>query len=89
MKEVWKYILPNKRAYACLQIPKGAQILRVDSQHNEPVMWVLVDPSAPKEACDFEVVLTGSAFSPGGYSYVGTAQLDGGSFVVHVFEVKP
>ena len=90
---IHKYVLPNGPAVACLQIPVGAQFLRVDSQHNLPVIWFLVEPNAPTEAKAFAVVMTGQNFTPGGTGpgslcYKGTAQLHGGSFVLHVFEVR-
>lgn len=71
------------------ELPTGAKILRVSEQHGMIVIWFLTRfESGPTEYRRFVVVLTGQESEwalPD--QYLGTAVLDGGNFVVHVFEV--
>lgn len=85
---IHKYQLPNGPAVQTLQIPTGGRILKLEAQQNFPMMWVLVDTLQPNEARMFEVVQTGQQFSPGSMDYIGTAQLNGGSYVLHFWEVR-
>lgn len=93
---VWKYELkPNEgdSLLVTLLMPKGAQVLTVQMQGATPQIWALVDPNAPKEVREFQVVGTGHTFEPRAcLKYLGTFQLENGAFmsptfVFHVFEV--
>lgn len=70
-------------------MPEGARVLCVQSQGNEPKIWVLVDESRHQEEKRvFQTFLTGQTFNlPTLYEYLGTFQLNGGNFVGHVFEI--
>ena len=81
---VWKYDLA---LLTHLQLPQRAQVLHVGSQDNDVVLWVAVDPDAPKVERAFRVVGTGHEFDPSEVaSYHGTAQLANG-LVFHVLEL--
>lgn len=85
MKTIWKFEVPDKHSFT-VDVPKGAVFLSVQTQHGEPMMWWLVDPTAAKEKRVFDVVGTGWDFDPTGLTFLGTYQVDGGTFVFHLFE---
>jgi len=81
--EIWKWSLkPGKP----VEMPRGAQILSAQAQHGELCIWAAVDPSQPTETRHFNVVGTGCPFNMEHQRYIGTAQLEGGFLVLHVFE---
>lgn len=89
MKRIYKYELsPNSPQ--SIDLPEGAQILTAQGQHGRNVcLWALVDPERPKEKRYFEVFATGeSVHEDMGVErrYIGTAQLEGGLLIFHVFE---
>ncbi len=81
---VYKYLLSLN---GIVQMPEGAQVLCVQAQREQPCIWALVNPDAPKVERHFRIVGTGYLFNEPSYTYVGTFQLSGGSLVFHVFEV--
>lgn len=85
MKTVWKFPL-SVLDLQQVNLPRGAQILSVQTQHEQPCLWALVDPSAPTEYVNFRTLGTGH-FAPDmeRFRYVGTYQLVGGGFIGHVF----
>jgi hypothetical protein len=90
-KRIFKYPLEveNKQV---INLPKGSELLTVQTQFNKPQLWALVDPNEKeKEERYIEMFGTGH---PINYNvdlerkYLSTYQLDGGNFVFHVFEIK-
>lgn len=69
-----------------IMLPKQATILKFDNQFEIPVIWALVDSEAEYEKADFRMFGTGHQIPTGvGLSYIGSAQLQGGEFVWHLF----
>lgn len=93
MKRVYKYTLArtasNLRDDVVLELPKGAQPLRVDMQDHAIVMWALVDPDAPITRRHFRIAGTGHPIEDEGMTYIGTFFMLNGSLVFHVFEFSP
>jgi hypothetical protein len=86
MQTIWKYPITVTDRFT-LNLPKGAQILSLQPQHDQVCLWALVDPDQPKEARLFRLFGTGHAVEEGDrLSFVGTFQVQGGSLVFHVFE---
>ena len=81
MKTIWKFPVMSD----VIEMPEGAEILSVQTQHDQPCLWALVDPDAPMERRTFNVVGTGIPFEGDG-QFLGTFQLLGGGFIGHVFE---
>ena len=81
---VWKYTLSE--VVNEVEIPAGATLLMVAEQHNEICLWAKVNPAAEKATRTFQVVGTGHAELDGTETYLGSAQLNNGNFVFHVFE---
>lgn len=89
IKRIYKYELSANTPQS-IDLPEGAQVLTAQGQHEQSVcIWALVDPERPKQKRYFEVFATGeSVFVDMGVSrnYIGTAQLEGGTLIFHVFE---
>lgn len=84
---VFKYPIPILDEFT-LALPNGAELLSVQAQAGEPMLWALVDETAPPKTRSFILRGTGHAIAPTDIPrYVGTFQLHGGNFIGHVFEV--
>lgn len=75
-------------------MPEGAEILSAQAQYGSPCIWALVDPKRKPEYRHFSMVGTGSAFDVSDglgldVDFVATLQLHNGSFVGHLFELRP
>lgn len=99
MRTVWKYALDVADGTVHHHdIPSGGVVRHVGVQpvrrfdaatevvteYDQLVMWVEVDPGAPKVRREFRVVGTGAVEVGDGFVYAGTAQA--GGFVWHVYE---
>jgi len=86
-KVIWKYEL-NTTDVQKLGMPKGAEILTVQTQFDKPCLWALVNPDAEKETRGFMTYGTGHTIptEPYPHKYIGTYQLNSGVLVFHVFE---
>lgn len=84
MRRVFKYPLPVQDAFT-LSLPAGAQLLSVQAQRDELMLWALVDDRAKLEVRHFMIRGTGHDAEACG-TYVGTFQLAAGAFVGHLFE---
>lgn len=84
-RAVWKFQLLDQTSI--IEMPTGARVLAVQSQHEMPTLWALVDPEAPKERRCFIALGTGREVESEieGFKYIGTTQI--GSLVWHFFEV--
>jgi len=82
---IWKYSLVNSLEKP-IDIPEGADILCVQMQNDEPMLWAKVNPDAPKNSRMFYVAWTGEDLLSNPLAYIGTVQKRNG-IVAHVFEV--
>ena len=83
---VWKY--PLEVTYEqTITVPEGAQFLTVQIQNEVPCLWALVNPNTPTKPCNLLIIGTGHNVEAVGL-YLGTFQLDHGTFIGHVF-LKP
>lgn len=87
MRQIWKYSLSGSSAL--LEMPAGAQVLCVQMQRGQPMLWALVDTDQPKTERQFVIVGTGHVVDDDdeAHHYIGTAQY--GAFVWHIFEKRP
>lgn len=87
-KQIWKYRVDIGNF--TLDIPRDARILTVQTQREQPCIWVLVDTSAKiKETRFFSLYGTGHPViseKDEKLEYIGTFQLADGSLVFHLFE---
>lgn len=92
MLRVYKHTIPVKdyfiEDYFTLNLPAGTEILTVQTQHDKPQIWVLVDPGQQSIIpYNFRVAGTGHDIREdrNNLNYIGTFQLAGGNFVFHLF----
>ncbi len=83
-KLIWKYTL--EPGPTVIEVPINARILDVQTQHEDPQLWLLVDPTNEKVKREFTIYDTGFTMPDYPGEYVGTFQLNGGGLVFHVFE---
>lgn len=85
MKAVWKWQLETTDDQH-IEAPDGAQILKVEIQHDIPCLWMLVDPEAKKRSYHIKTAGTGHPIEfSNNFIFAGTYQLAGGNFIGHVF----
>jgi hypothetical protein len=86
-KVIWKYEIPLLGEFK-IAMSKGARILKVATQYDNPVMWALVDDAAEKETRKFVIVGTGQRINQGAcaLNYIDTFLEDQDRFVWHLFE---
>ncbi len=83
MKQVWKYQVAAK-----IRMQIGAKILCAQEQNGAICIWAEVDPQAATEERAFEVFGTGHPMQESVRVYIGTAMMEGGSLVFHVYEAS-
>lgn len=84
MSQVWKFVLQPEIE---VEMPKGAKLLSVACQGSEICLWAKVDPNAGNETRSFVGYGTGHEIPDDMHlEFVGTALLDGGAMVFHIFE---
>ncbi len=90
VKKIFKYPLAVTDEQAVF-LPQGTKPLSVQTQHEEPQLWVLVDPEEP-----VLIRHTVRIFGTGHpvdidleqYDFMGTFQMSRGNLVFHVFISK-
>jgi hypothetical protein len=89
MKTVHKFPLDTMGRQQ-VELPRGAEILTVQAQHNVPTIWAIVDPEAPKQTRTFAIYGTGHRMAElemgAERKYIGTFQQLDGALVFHLFE---
>lgn len=85
MRSIFKYVLARVPRQI-LTLPDGAQILSVDRQFENLVLWAAVDPERPVVRRVFHTALTGEDVPDNG-EHLATVKFNDGAFIVHVFEV--
>lgn len=87
MTQIWKYPLNALVQPTRVSIPKSAEILCVQIQHNQPVIWAKVETYSERETRFFWIFGTGHTIpSKLELKYISTFQLEDGALVFHVFE---
>jgi hypothetical protein len=67
-------------------MPVGARILHFGSQNNRFYIWALVNTDNPETERYFIIAVTGRETEAKELQYIGTAMLNSGAFVAHLFE---
>lgn len=80
-RTIWKFTLDPSHVY--LKMPRGARLIHAHEQGGGICVWAEVDPAAPLHARYVHIIPTGA--EPFG-DYVGTAHLQAGVFVFHVYD---
>jgi hypothetical protein len=73
-----------------IPMPRGAEVLGLDEQLGNIVIWAIVDAEADAEVRQFVIVETGRYLPDDAGRYVGTWQTEfaKSALVFHLFEVK-
>ncbi len=74
MRVIFKYSL-SISDQVLLYLPEGAEVLSVQGQEDQLVLWAIVDPSQNVEPRSFSVYGTGNPFQSDNARYIGTAQV--------------
>lgn len=84
MKTIHKYPIVSKTK---LNLPIDAKFLSVQTQHGRAVAWFLIDADTSLfETRSFSFYGTGHDMPNDPGEYLGTTQLQDGTFVYHLFE---
>jgi len=88
IKKIFKYKVTAQNPLK-IDLPKGAEILCVQCQNDEPHLWAVVNPEEKNEERYFETFGTGDDMHYGMgvmRKYIGTFQIKKFSLVFHLFE---
>ncbi len=91
MSTIWKIPIQLQQRQE-IELPISAKVLTVQTQMNNPVMWVEVSPLAVKEKRMFQLYGTGHEIDDTNKirrMYIGTFQLWSGQEVYHLYEILP
>ena len=83
MKTIYKYILDSQDC--TLQLPKGSELLTVQLQNENLILWVLVNPNT-NESEERHICIVGTGWDVEDNMKYITTYMDG-YFVWHVFEL--
>ena len=86
---IWKFQLFLAPGGQSIPMPTGTDILSCGVQGNDNVvMWGACDPTQPVTSRLFHVRMTGQD-APENARFIGTCLVEGGAYVLHVFESEP
>lgn len=80
---IWKTVLTPIEIQT-VELPQGAEILCAREQHEQVCIWYRCDPDAQK--VPRTLVIGGTGYEIPDAVYLGTAMLQRGALVLHVFE---
>ncbi len=86
IRNIFKYKIQIEESFT-VDLPKNAEIISLQSQYYTPCIWALVNKDAELEKRRFVTIGTGQAVDNTGMKYIGTYQLNKGTFIGHVFEL--
>jgi len=87
MKKVFKYQLKFED-YIQIEVPNDYKILSASIQHGIPCIWILVDPNNISVTLNLRMAGTGHPISDEIVRFIDTIELDNGSLIFHIFEIK-
>jgi hypothetical protein len=87
MRTVYKYPM-GFIGHCALELPVGATIVHFGAQSDVPMLWALVDTTAPMETRSFRLAGTGHPIESSlELNHIGTTSVMRGEIVVHLFEI--
>ncbi len=87
MNKIFKYNLTVEGDFT-LVMPKDAQILTIQLQGGDPVLWAIVNPKKEAIVRKFRTIGTGHDITNlESLSYIGTYQQYEGQLICHLFEI--
>jgi hypothetical protein len=88
VKKIYKYDVEVNDTFE-VEMPDGAEILTVQVQHQQPVIWALVETNNKTVKRFFRLIGTGNPIEMDeqeSLNHIGTFQITGGALVFHLFE---
>lgn len=86
--KVYKYGV-ELNDYFEFDMPGGAKILTVQMQNGKPYMWAMVNPEEELQKRTFRMAGIGHSINEREIiGYIGTFQMQDGTLVFHLFEIK-
>lgn len=85
MSRIYRYVLKAVDVQD-IEMSEGAQVIHVAAQFENICLWAVVDITRPIVKRRIGVIPTGMDFISEGTQYLGTAMLQGGNLVFHIFE---
>lgn len=85
VNNIWKFIVDPGLP---VTMPAGARILSAAAQNERICIWALVDPAACSMPRKVRVYGTGHSVPSEPGRFLGTALLQGGALVMHVFDAE-
>jgi hypothetical protein len=82
---VWKAVLKPADVQE-IEVPKGAELLCAREQFEQICVWFRCNPLQRTEKRTLAIVGTGNPAPAADGRYLGTASLQGGALMFHVFE---
>ena len=88
MKTIYKYNIEISPKFE-LDMPENFKILSVQTQNNQPVFWAEIDKNNEVKRYEFSVMGTGQTTEENGRPmlYLGTFQVNDGTFVGHFYQL--
>lgn len=91
MKRIFKYLVPEAAEQFELELPIFSEILTFQSQKEQfYILAIIEDEEDRTEKRYFRILGTGRPLITGKYKiqkYIGTAQIEEGELVFHLFEI--
>ena len=84
MPTIWKFPIPVEDRFA-IEMPRDAEVLHIEAQHNHGWMWARVAPERKLEVRRFLLRGTGHPVDME-CRHLGSFMLNDGALVFHVFE---
>jgi hypothetical protein len=86
-RAIWKFPLapPQAGDVSHCDMPAGAKVLTAREQGASVCVWAEVDPCASLERRSFHIIGTGKEVPENAGPYFGTAMLDEGVYVFHIY----
>lgn len=84
-KTIWKVALKVADEQR-IMVPAGAEMLCAREQFDDICVWFRCDPDAPKKSRKIRIIGTGHPMREDDGRYLGTASVDAGRLMFHVFE---
>lgn len=85
---IWKYTLNNNNELTHIDLPLGAEVLSVETQGSEIVLYALVNPNErATQQIEVRTYATGQVIDVNitDYRFVGTVKMFNGALMYHVF----
>lgn len=86
MKRILKFTFKKVQGFESHIMPWNAKIIKVAEQYGHVTLWAECDSNILATPREFFLAFTGGSIDSSAQVHVGTALLNGGELVVHVYE---